>query len=263
MAVITVGSTTRPTVLGGSSNVTTGAGITTIPTTTPVVYISDGVYSDSYWKLVGGKLVPVELTYPIGLGVVGDGDTTLHVLLFDDNNNLVKKMDGSLFELKTDIRAWSTITGTPTTLSGYGITDAQPLATRLTNIAALSGTWGFVIKTDANSFGLDQNTYLTTATAASTYELKLPACSVAGYILSGNPNGSYSWVELPASLAGGVTDHGQLTGKADDDHTQYALLSGRAADILKMNHINEVTTNHGVVIDGVLIKDGDITIFYE
>lgn len=30
------------------------------------------------------------------------------------------------------------------------------------------------------------------------------------------------------SVAGGVTDHGALTGLIDDDHTQYALLAGRA-----------------------------------
>jgi len=36
--------------------------------------------------------------------------------------------------------AWSSITGKPTTLSGYGITDAQPLDTDLTSIAALTTT---------------------------------------------------------------------------------------------------------------------------
>lgn len=30
-------------------------------------------------------------------------------------------------------------------------------------------------------------------------------------------------------IAGGVTDHGALTGLSDDDHTQYALLAGRSA----------------------------------
>lgn len=38
--------------------------------------------------------------------------------------------------------AWSAITGTPTTLAGYGITDAQPLDTQLTALATLSGTVG-------------------------------------------------------------------------------------------------------------------------
>lgn len=37
-------------------------------------------------------------------------------------------------------QAWSTITSTPTTLSGYGITDAQPLDADLTSIAGLTTT---------------------------------------------------------------------------------------------------------------------------
>jgi hypothetical protein len=37
----------------------------------------------------------------------------------------------------------------------------------------------------------------------------------------------YNAPELLNSGGGGVTDHGELTGLADDDHTQYALLAGR------------------------------------
>ena len=39
----------------------------------------------------------------------------------------------------------------PTTLAGYGITDAQPLDADLTAIAALSGTSGFLTKTAAKA----------------------------------------------------------------------------------------------------------------
>lgn len=50
----------------------------------------------------------------------------------------------------------------PTTLSGYGITDAQPLSTSLSNIAGLAGTSGLLRKTGASTWALDTNTYLTT-----------------------------------------------------------------------------------------------------
>ena len=56
--------------------------------------------------------------------------------------------------------AWSSITSTPTTLAGYGITDAQPLDGDLTSIAALSGTSGFLKKTAANTWALDTGAYL-------------------------------------------------------------------------------------------------------
>jgi hypothetical protein len=54
---------------------------------------------------------------------------------------------------------------------------------------------------------------------------------------------------------GGVTDHGSLSGLADDDHTQYALLNGRNGNILKIDDIQEYTDSHGVQIDDVLIQD--------
>lgn len=57
--------------------------------------------------------------------------------------------------------AWSKIATTPTTLSGYGITDAQALDADLTAIAALTGTSGFLKKTAENTWSLDTNTYLT------------------------------------------------------------------------------------------------------
>ena len=57
--------------------------------------------------------------------------------------------------------AWSKISTTPTTLAGYGITDAQALDADLTAIAALAGTSGFLKKTAANTWSLDTSTYLT------------------------------------------------------------------------------------------------------
>lgn len=56
---------------------------------------------------------------------------------------------------------FSEIGNTPTTLSGYGITDAQPLDGDLTAIAALVGTSGLARKTAANTWSLDTNTYIT------------------------------------------------------------------------------------------------------
>jgi hypothetical protein len=43
-------------------------------------------------------------------------------------------------------------------------------------------------------------------------------------VLASDGLGATYWVDM----AGGVTDHGALTGLADDDHSQYALLAGRS-----------------------------------
>ncbi len=49
----------------------------------------------------------------------------------------------------------------PTTLSGYGITDAQPLDSDLTAIAGLTGSTGLLRKTAENTWSIDNTTYLT------------------------------------------------------------------------------------------------------
>jgi hypothetical protein len=56
---------------------------------------------------------------------------------------------------------FSEIGNPPTTLLGYGITDAQPSDEDLTAIAALAGTSGFLTKTGVNTWALDTNTYIT------------------------------------------------------------------------------------------------------
>ena len=63
------------------------------------------------------------------------------------------------YSLSTHAHSFSSITSKPTTLSGYGITDAQPLDEDLTAIAGLTGTTGILKKIAANTWTLDTNTY--------------------------------------------------------------------------------------------------------
>lgn len=55
---------------------------------------------------------------------------------------------------------WASLSGKPTTLSGYGITDAQSQSLDLTAIAGLVGTTGLLKKTAANTWSLDATQYL-------------------------------------------------------------------------------------------------------
>lgn len=63
--------------------------------------------------------------------------------------------------------AWSGVTSKPTTISGYGITDAQPLDGDLTAIAGLSGTSGILKKTAVDTWVLDTNTYVASSGVTS------------------------------------------------------------------------------------------------
>ncbi|MFM6401698.1 hypothetical protein, partial [Planktothrix sp.] len=56
--------------------------------------------------------------------------------------------------------AWASINSKPTTLSGYGITDAQPLSNELTAIHSLADTAGFLKKTGNGAYSIDVNSYL-------------------------------------------------------------------------------------------------------
>ena len=49
---------------------------------------------------------------------------------------------------------WDNITDVPTTLTGFGITDSQPLSSKLTAIAGLSSNVGFVVQTGASSYAI-------------------------------------------------------------------------------------------------------------
>lgn len=85
-----------------------------------------------------------------------------------------------------------------------------------------------------------------------------------------HPNGGAA-VDLTA--AGGVTDHGALTGLGDDDHAQYALLAGRAGGqtlvggaagdlVLTTSAGNEVVVNEaGIDVDFRIEGDNVTDVF--
>ena len=116
------------------------------------------VGSDSY------DFLPI-LTISTTISAGGTGASTRSGAI----NNLLPDQGASAGKfLKTDGAnvTWSGVdfsdlSGRPTTVAGYGITDAQPLDADLTAIAALSGSTGLLKKTGANSWEIDSGTYLT------------------------------------------------------------------------------------------------------
>jgi len=146
---------------------------------------------------------------------LGTSDT-----LYPSQNAVKTYVDTAIAGLGGGAESWASITGTPTSLAGYGITDAlsaataaatyQPIGSYLTAIsgseidaalgftpqAALSGT-GFV-KISGTTISYDNSTYLTTASAAASYQ----------------PIGSYltGITSAEISLALGYTPQAALSG---------------------------------------------------
>lgn len=129
-----------------------------------------------------GKWVPAD---PSG------GSGGLEVLLTDQlddqlTDQLGEELTGSEFEFP-----WSQITGTPTTLAGYGITDAQPLDGDLTAIAALAST-GYAKRTGADTWTLDSIIGLSPYTMGTLPSVTPAWRVIAVTDLAGTPAPCYS-----------------------------------------------------------------------
>lgn len=74
---------------------------------------------------------------------------------------------GTYRSVTVNVKGLVTAGTNPTTLAGYGITDAQALDADLTAIAALAGTTGFLKKTAAGAWALDTSVYLTGITSGN------------------------------------------------------------------------------------------------
>lgn len=140
--------------------------------------------------------------------------------------------------------SWSKIISTPTSLSGYGITDAQPLSSELTAVAGLSTT-GYVKRTGAHTWSTASSVpwsdLSSTPTTISGYGITdaqpldadltaIAALSTTGYAKRTAANtwalsSTVGWSDVsstPTTLSGyGITDAQPL----DADLTAIALLS--------------------------------------
>ena len=125
--------------------------------------------TNDYVKWNGTAWVNAILTKSVvGLGDVDNTTDLLKPISTATQTALDLKANQSSTYTKTEVDtaissatpSFATLTGKPTTLSGYGITDAQTLDADLTSIAGLIGNSGILKKTATNTWVLDTTAYL-------------------------------------------------------------------------------------------------------
>jgi phage-related tail fiber protein len=158
----------------------------------------------------------------------------------------------------------------PTTLSGYGITDAQPLDADLTAIASLVGASGILKKTALDTWTLDTSAYLTgnqsitvsgDASGSGTTAISLTLAN------SGVSAGTYKSVTVdakgrvtagtnPTTLSGyGITDAALATHNHTVDGLSNVTIATKASgDTLTWNGTAWVNTAQSALVAGNATK---------
>ena len=173
------------------------------------------IVQDGYTKrtsisaFVGAVSVPSTRVIATGTGLAGGGDLSQNRTIYIANTGVTSGTYGSSTQVPiltindqgqvTNVStssfsvSFASITGKPTTLAGYGITDAQPLNVNLTAFAGL-GTNGLVAKTGSGS--------ATTRTITASTGINV----TNGSGVSGNPTIALADTAVTPGLYGGAGD---------------------------------------------------------
>lgn len=199
----------------------------------------------------------------------GSGNTSIALTLANSG------VTAGTYKITTvDAKGRVTAGSNPTTLSGFGITDAQPLDADLTAIAALAANTGFLKKTAANTWALDASTYLTTITSSQvTTALGFTPENIAnraqanGYASLGS-DGKVPTAQLPAYVddvleytnQAGFPATGE-TGKVyiDQSNNRIFRWTGTVYSQLAVSNLGTVTSIAMTSGSGLTTSGGPIT----
>lgn len=165
--------------------------------------IPGGVNHDALLNFVANEHVDHSaVAVNAGSGLTGGGDLTATRTISMPNVGT----PGTYRSVTTDAQGRVTSGTNPTTLAGYGITDAQPLDGDLTAVSALTGT-GIVARTAANA-------YATRSIAAGT------GLSVTnGDAVAGNPSVAIANTGVTSGTYGNATQFPVITVNAQGQIT--------------------------------------------
>jgi hypothetical protein len=155
-----------------------GTGTTAITVTLANSGITAGTYNNSATQVrpivvdVKGRITGVgtAVTITPAWGSITGKPTTIAGYGITDFNTL----GDARWSLLGHTHTFASLTSKPTTLAGYGITDGQPLDADLTSIAGISANSGLLRKTAANTWSLDTAAYITAAHAVNIGTTSVP-----------------------------------------------------------------------------------------
>jgi len=235
--------------------------------------------------------VPTTRTISTSTGLSGGGDLSANRTLALANTAVTAGIYGSATQAPqytvdaqgrltasaniTITPAFSSVTGKPTTLAGYGITDAQPLDSDLTAIAALTPTLDNFIVGNGTSWVLETPAQTRTSLGLGTIatqnanSVAITGGSIAGItdlaIADGGTGASTQQAAINA-LAGATTSGQYLRGNG----TNVTMSAIQVADVPTLNQsttgnaatataLQTARTINGVAFDGtanITIADG-------
>lgn len=127
--------------------------------------------------------------------------------------------------------AWSSITGTPTTLSGYGITNGQPLAADLTAISGLAGT-GYAKRTATTPTWAVSATVPTTDLSGTLQAAQVPAFTGAITTTAGNVATTLSAGAVGLSNMANIAANSIIGNNTGSPATPVALTTAQTKTLL-------------------------------
>jgi hypothetical protein len=193
-------------------------------------------------------------TDPHGDRAYSDGQLSAHASASDPHTHLnasnltsgtvpAARLSGSYNINITGSAPWGSITGKPTTISGYGITDAQPLDSNLTAVANLASN-GLIARTGSGAVAARSIAVSGTGLSVSnangvsgnpTVTSNATSANNASTIVARDASGNFSAGTITASLTGaaslnvlkaGDTMTGSLTVRGQPSHGGIRLVPG-------------------------------------
>lgn len=177
------------------------------------------------WSLDTSVYITGNQTITLSGDISGSGTTSISTSL-----STTGVTAGTYKSVTVDAKGRVTAGTNPTTLSGYGITDAQPLDADLTAISGLTATSGILRKTDADTWSLDTTTYANDSVVVKSVNSLTP--TAGGITLYGTAI-QRSTTNSQSVSAGITAAEGDILTLQNDVVTLYEAIQPISKDVTK------------------------------